>query len=101
MTRVDLATPEVRRPVQTLRLLGVGEDTAFKDIAWFAESEGVVLERVPDAAAAVRALAGGGWDMVIVAFDQDHDTELTWWVDVLRSVPRRPRLIALVSTPSI
>jgi DNA-binding NtrC family response regulator len=56
---------------------------------------------VPDAPAALRALTRGGWSVVIVVLDQEPDDQLGWWVDVLRRVPKRPRLVVLVPSPSI
>jgi DNA-binding NtrC family response regulator len=85
-----------------LRLLGVGEDTtAFRDLARFVESQGVIFERVADASAALRALTQNRWDIALVLLEEDPEEQLTWWVDVLRPAPHRPRLVALVPAPSI
>ena len=84
------------------RLLGVGSDSGlFQDLARYARAEGEALERVSDAPAALRAIARGGWSVVIVVLDQEPDDQLGWWVDVLRRVPKRPRLVVLVPSPSI
>ena len=84
------------------RLLGVGASTSlFQDLARYAHAAGEELERVPDAPAALRALTRGGWSVVIVTLDEDPDEQLDWWVDVLRRVPRRPRLVVIVPQPSI
>src|SRR5690606_19760977 len=86
----------------TPRLLGVGADSGlFQDLGRYARVEGEALERVSDAPSALRALSRGGWSVVIVVLDQEPDDQLTWWVDVLRRVPRRPRLVVLVPSPSI
>jgi DNA-binding NtrC family response regulator len=86
----------------TPRLLGVGSDSGlFHDLARYARAEGEALDRVPDAPAALRALTRGGWSVVIVVLDQEPDDQLGWWVDVLRRVPKRPRLVVLVPAPSI
>jgi two-component system response regulator HydG len=98
----SVPSTDVKGNVRTLRLLGVGEDAVpFRDITRFAESDGALLERCRDAPAALRALTSGGWDLVIIALDQQPEDQLTWWTDVLRRAPRRPRLVALVPTPSI
>jgi DNA-binding NtrC family response regulator len=101
MTVSGVTGSDVRTPVRTVRLLAVGEDAVFGDLVRHAESDGTLIERVRDASQALKALAAGGWDLVIVALEQDPEDQLTWWTDVLRRVPRRPRLIALVPTPSI
>ncbi|MHB1296914.1 MAG: sigma 54-interacting transcriptional regulator [Gemmatimonadaceae bacterium] len=93
----DEGSPAVRP-----RLLGVGSDSGlFQDLARYARAEGEALDRVPDAPAALRAIARGGWSVVIVVLDQEPDDQLGWWVDVLRRVPKRPRLVVLVPSPSI
>lgn len=84
------------------RVLVVGESSeALQDLVRFAESQNEELLRVADAPAALRALARGGWAMVLVVLDEDADEHLRWWVDVLHRVPRRPRLVALLPAPSI
>lgn len=84
------------------RLLGVGADSGlFQDLARYARFEGETLERVPDAPSALRRIGRGGWRVVIVVLDQAPDDQLTWWVEVLRRVPKRPRLVVLVPSPSI
>ncbi|HEX9579714.1 MAG TPA: sigma-54 dependent transcriptional regulator [Gemmatimonadales bacterium] len=88
--------------VHGLRLLGVGEDSAvFRELERCAESEGAALERVRDAAAALRAIARESWNAVMVLLAQDPDEQLGWWADVLRNMPRRPRLIVMAPGPSI
>ncbi len=103
MTTIGVATPEpVASRAQDLRLLAVGDDTgALREIGRMADAHGASMERVPDASAALRALRQGRWDLLLVALDNDPEEQLTWWVDVLRPAPRRPRLVALVPTPSI
>jgi DNA-binding NtrC family response regulator len=89
-------------PVHGLRLLCVGEDGAvFRELERSAEAEGVALERVRDAAAALRAIARETWNAVIVLLAQDPDEQLGWWADVLRNMPRRPRLVVMAPSPSI
>jgi DNA-binding NtrC family response regulator len=96
---VDFGTPHQAKP---LRFLGVGDDAAlFTDLARFAEGESAVIERVADAAAAVRALSQTGWSCLLVVLDQEPDEQLAWWVEILSRSPRRPRLVALLPSPSI
>jgi DNA-binding NtrC family response regulator len=99
---MPVATPAESEGVGAHPLLCVGPDAAaFHDILRFADAERQVVERVADAPAALRALSRGGWGLVLVALDQDPDERLGWWVDVLRRVPRRPRLVVLAPTPSL
>jgi len=87
---------------QGLRLLLVGEDTtALRELMRFADLEGALLERVTEASAALRHLAQGAWDLVMVALEGEPEEQLTWWMDVLRHAPRRPRLVALAPASSI
>jgi DNA-binding NtrC family response regulator len=93
---------EITDIARGLRLLGVGDDTTgFRELGRFLEAHGVVFERVPDASAALRALTQGRWDIALVLLEEDAEEQLTWWVDVLRPAPHRPRLVALVPQPSI
>ena len=101
MTIGGITGGDVVGRVRTVRLLAVGDDAVFGDVVRHAEADGTLVERVRDAAQALKALTSGSWDLVIVALDQDPEDQLTWWTDVLRRVPRRPRLVALVPTPSI
>ncbi len=95
-------TGDIADIARGLRMLGVGEDTnAFRELARFLESHGVVFERVPDASSALRALQQARWDIALVLLDEDPEEQLTWWVDVLRPAPHRPRLVAMVPAPSI
>lgn len=84
------------------RLLCVGESSELiQDITRYAEAVNEGLMRVADAPAALRALGRGGWALVLVALDEEPDEHLRWWVDVLHRVPRRPRLVVLVPSPTI
>ncbi len=84
------------------RLLLVGADAALsKDVSWHLESSSATLERVPDHVAALRALARGGWDALLLVLDADPDTQLAWWAEILSRVPDRPRVLALTSAPSM
>jgi two-component system NtrC family response regulator len=87
---------------RTPRLLGVGaESELFDDLSRFAEEANEQMVRVPDAPTALRSLSRGGWAAVLVMLDEDPEEQLSWWVDVLARVPRRPRLIVIVPSPSI
>lgn len=97
-----LSAPEAPTQFHGLRLLAVGDDTApLRDFARLADAQGAELHRVADAASALRSLREGRWDLLAVALEDDAEQQLTWWVDVLRPAPRRPRLVALVPAPSI
>jgi two-component system response regulator HydG len=97
-----MTTPTALATPPPARLLGVGQPSELlHDLARFAESQHEELLRVSDAASALRALARGGWAMVLVVLDDDADEHLRWWIDVLHRVPRRPRLVVLVPAPSI
>ena len=97
-----IVTPDSASRATDLRLLLVGDDTGpLRELTRIVDAHGATLERVPDASSALRALRTGRWDLLLVALDADAEEQLAWWVDVLRSAPRRPRLVALVPTPSI
>jgi two-component system response regulator HydG len=92
----------VAREPGAARLLGVGLDgTTLHDLTRFAEQEHLPLERVPDASNALRAIARGGWSLVLVALGADAEEQLEWWVEVLRRVPKRPRLAVLTTAPTL
>ena len=94
--------PTVTRDTGPARLLGVGLDGAtLHDVTRYAEQEHLALERVADASAALRALSRGGWSLVLVALGQDAEEQLEWWVEVLRRVPKRPRLAVLTAAPTL
>jgi len=104
MTALDRPDPPLATtPQHRLRLLIVGRDaTVLRDLAHYAEREGCVLEQAADPPSALRALAGDAeFAVVIVLLDHNPDDQLGWWADVLRRMPRRPRLAALVPAPSI
>jgi two-component system response regulator HydG len=90
------------RPDEPLALLCVGKTPEpFQDVERFTDRDLHTIERVADAPAALRALAKGGWSLVLVALEEDPEEQLEWWVDVLRRVPRRPRLAVLTPAPSL
>jgi two-component system response regulator HydG len=85
-----------------MRLLGVGVDAPlFHELARYAEQFGAVLERAPDEATALQALAAGGWDAVLAVLDRDSDIQLGWWEEILPRLPARPRMIAVSQTPTM
>jgi DNA-binding NtrC family response regulator len=93
--------PSAQAP-KTLRLLGVAEDPApFKELAWYVEGTDATLERTPDNATALRALAAGGWDALLLVLEREPEGQLGWWAEVLSRVPARPRVIALTPSPSM
>jgi DNA-binding NtrC family response regulator len=87
--------------LQTVSLLGVGDDAPLRDLARFAEAEGTTLERAGDSAAALRALAGGGWSAVLLALEEEPEDQLAWWVEMVQRTARRPRLVPILAGPSI
>jgi DNA-binding NtrC family response regulator len=93
-----------RRPDRPLplRLLLVAEDPSpLKDLAWYLESVEATLERVPDQPAALRALAAGSWDALLLVLEDEPEEQLAWWAEILGRVPSRPRVIALTPAPSM
>jgi two-component system response regulator HydG len=85
-----------------MRLLGVGVDLPlFHELSHFAEQVGAVLERAPDEATALQALAAGGWDAVFAVLDRDADVQLGWWEEILPRLPARPRMIAVAPSPTM
>lgn len=96
------AAPDLTDVARGLRVLGVGDDGGlFRELGRFLETHGVVFERVADASTALRALSQNRWDIAMVLLEDDPEEQLTWWVDVLRPAPHRPRLVAMVPSPSI
>jgi two-component system, NtrC family, response regulator AtoC len=94
--------PELTEVARGLRILGVGDDSGlFRELGRFLESHGVIFERVPDASTALRALQANRWDIAMVLLEDDPEEQLQWWTDVLRPAPHRPRLVAMVPSPSI
>ncbi|MGH7561000.1 MAG: sigma 54-interacting transcriptional regulator [Gemmatimonadales bacterium] len=87
---------------RTLTLLVVGDDSAeLKDLARYAEGEGAAIERARDSSSAIRALATGGWSAVLLALREEPEEQLAWWVEMLQRTSRRPRLVPLLSGPTI
>jgi DNA-binding NtrC family response regulator len=86
----------------TLRVLAVGASSPlFRELARYTEALGGVLEVAPDSAGALRVLAREKWTLLLVLLEDDGDDRLGWWVEVLRRMSGRPRLAALVPSPSI
>jgi two-component system response regulator HydG len=85
-----------------LRVLAVGDNTReFRELARFTEAEGGVLLTTPDSSRALRILTQERWTLLLVQLDDDTGDRLAWWAEVLRRMSGRPRLVALVPTPSI
>jgi two-component system response regulator HydG len=101
MTATEVHTDDATERARTLRLLGVGDSFLFRDLARYAEAEGATFERMRDPASALRALAVGSWNVIVVLLEDTPDELLGWWTEVLGRVARRPRLVALVPSPSI
>jgi len=96
---VDDGLPGQERDRQ---LLFVGPPSSLlKDLSRYAHTGGMELVQVADGSAALRALAEQNWLALLVHIEEDSDNELQWWVDVLRRVPRRPRLVVMVPEASI
>jgi len=101
-TVLRVPVPSAREGSPRLRLLGVGpEGGVLRDLARFAEGEGAEFERVPDTSAALRTLSDDAWTMVLAVLEDEPEEQLAWWVEVLRRLGRRPRLVTLVASPSI
>jgi DNA-binding NtrC family response regulator len=97
VVRAEQAGEERVRP-----LLAVGPPLSLlQDLARYAHASGKELVRVADGSAALRSIGQQDWSALLVRLDEDPDEELEWWVDVLRRVPRRPRLVVMVPGASI
>ena len=102
MTQPARVAPRAAPAREPLRLLSVGGPAAvLKQVGRLAEGEGVHHERVPAAAAALRALTHEQWSAVLVAHDSDPDDQLEWWVEVLSRMSHRPRLVPMITSPSM
>jgi two-component system response regulator AtoC len=92
---------------RALRLLVVGTDggtaetAVIENVRQWASDEGAEFESVPDLPRATRRLAADRWDVVFAMLGERSDEELGWWADTLRATPGAPRLVALVSHPSM
>jgi two-component system response regulator HydG len=103
MTAINgAAVADTEQRTSPLHLLGVGDDDlAFRELARYAEAEGAVFDRVRDSPAAIRALGQRRTNALLVVLDQEPEQQLSWWVEVLHRTTDRPRLVTLVSSPSI
>jgi two-component system response regulator HydG len=103
MNRFDSVTAmPTLDPAVTLRVLAVGDDGGvLKELARHAESEGCVLERAHDSATALRALSRSEWSVVVLLLTERPEEQLGYWVELLRRMPRRPRLVTILAKPSI
>jgi two-component system response regulator HydG len=87
-------------PDHRVLVIGAGEDLAANLSAW-GEETGIALEFAPDLPYGTRLLTGAAWDLVLAVVDDHPEEELEWWMETLRSLKASPRLIGLVSHPSM
>jgi DNA-binding NtrC family response regulator len=88
--------------VTTPRVLVVGsaEGLAESLARWAPEAE-IHLEFAPDLPHGTRLLTHATWHLVLAVVDDHPEEELGWWVETLRALKGFPRLIGLVSHPSM
>jgi len=85
-----------------LGLLCVGADPALRqDLAVHTRHPGVSVTHAADEAAAVRALESGTWNVALVVLNGEPESQLRRWETRLRTLPTRPRMIALVPGASM
>jgi two-component system response regulator HydG len=86
-----------------VHVLCVGGNAArFREFARFAsELNGITLDHAASEAEAVKALEAGGCSAVFAFLDGDPAAQLRRWDERLRPLPQRPRLMAVVSAPSV
>ena len=93
------------RPVGAIRILAVaaeGDPSPLHDVRQWAADAGMRCEYVTDLPRAARKLSAEPWDAVVTVIGGPPEEEsLAWWVDALRGAVGTPRLIALVSRPSM
>ncbi|HET9275563.1 MAG TPA: sigma-54 dependent transcriptional regulator, partial [Gemmatimonadales bacterium] len=81
--------------------LGVGDEAVLRDLTRYARAESAEVKCTQDPGVALRAIATGGWSALLVVLGEDPEEQLAWWIEILQRLPRRPRVVPLVSGPSI
>jgi two-component system, NtrC family, response regulator AtoC len=98
-------SPSTARPEagpQRVRILAVGADAALvQHLRRWAEEASGDVEGAADLPRAARLLAAGRWDVVLAVLSERADEELTWWSEALRGAEGAPRLLPVVSGPSM
>jgi len=90
------------RSAEAIRLLAIAEDLRLsRDLARYAELEGVVLEQVTEDAQLIAALARGPWSALLLALGEAPEEKLTWWIELLRRSYRRLRIVPVTPAASI
>lgn len=89
-------------PVMPPRVLVVGSaDGLAESLARWAPEAGIHLETADDLPHGTRLLSHATWHLVLAVVDDHPEEELGWWVETLRALKGVPRLIGLVSHPSM
>lgn len=89
-------------PVMPPRVLVVGSaDGLAECLARWAPEAGIHLEMADDLPHGTRLLSHATWHLVLAVVDDHPEEELGWWVETLRALKGVPRLIGLVSHPSM
>jgi DNA-binding NtrC family response regulator len=87
-----------------VRMLAIGGDEAadvLRLIREWAHDVGLDLEVALDAPRGTRSLASSERDVVLVVLGDRPEDDLEWWVNALRVVGGRTRLLALAPHPSM
>src|ERR1700722_1162482 len=94
-------------PSERLRILAVGSQgddgiaAALHDIERWSREVGIESETASDLPAAVRQLAVGRWDLVLIGLGERALEDLTWGADSLRGAEGAPPLVAMIEWPSM
>ncbi len=94
--------PPNERAVESVQVLCIGGSSSLhRELAHFAEEAGLALACAASEAEVTKALEKDECHAVLAVLEEDPENELRRWADLLHLSPRRPRLLAMVSSPSI
>ncbi len=85
-------------------MLAVGEEggaEVLRQVRDWASDAGVTVEVAVDAPRAMRSLANSPRELVLVVLSDHPEDDLRWWVEALRVVGGKTRLLALAPQPSM
>lgn len=106
MSATRTMSPPLLRPAPASptvpRVLVVGTaDGLLESLSRWAPEVGIHLEFAPDLPHGTRLLSLANWHLILAVVDEHPEEELGWWVETLRALNGGPRLIGLVSRPSM
>lgn len=97
-----IGAPSAEHPA--LRVLAVAADEGsgnLSNLKRWAHELHIELQCAPNLAHAARYLSNEHWRAVFVELGERASEELEWWTDALRGAEGSPRLVALISKPTM